>query len=196
MAPARSCPKVPSISVAATSLVAPRGLELEAWSRLGDRHLLLVHVCTDGCEQGSGQVSLTGVCQHGHQNRPLWSLLGHLNRGIHGGTSRNSSEDSLGLGQHLAHPNGSITWDWHIFIIASGCNALLRNEWDEVRCPALDGVWLKGRVGSGGAAVIVAFALGARLDQWSVRRLAQADLDAGTFLLQRLPSTDKVPPLP
>ena len=112
-------------------------------------------------------------------------------RGIHGGTSRNSSEDSLGLGQHLAHPNGSIAWDRHIFIIASGCNALLRNEWDEVWCPALDGVWLEGRVGSGGAAVIVTFALGARLDQWSVRRLAQTDGDAGTFLLQGLPSTGK-----
>ena len=118
-----------------------------------------VHVGADGGEERGGEIALAGVGQHGDQHRALRRLLGHLNRCIHGGSTRDSGENPLRLGQGLGHLNRSLAWDWDELVIAGLRNALLCNLRDEVRGPALDWMGLEGRVRAGSRSIWVALGL-------------------------------------
>mmetsp|Transcript_24949 Transcript_24949/g.57633 ORF Transcript_24949/g.57633 Transcript_24949/m.57633 type:complete len:409 (-) Transcript_24949:19-1245(-) len=132
---------------------------------LGDLQLLLVHIRGDGREERSGQVALSGIRQHAHDDAPLRRLLGRLNGGPHGGSSGDAREDALRPGQILRGLHGDAVRNGNVLVHELQIHALLQDQGDEVGGPSLDGVGLEGGVGSVGAAVGVAFGRDARVQK-------------------------------
>mmetsp|Transcript_22479 Transcript_22479/g.44165 ORF Transcript_22479/g.44165 Transcript_22479/m.44165 type:complete len:400 (+) Transcript_22479:23-1222(+) len=131
-------------------------LETVARSGLGDLELLLVHVRANALEEGGGEVSLSVIRNDGQDVGSRGCLLGNIQSHSHGGSSTDTTEDTLLLGKELGSLNCALAINGENLIESASVLALLEERRDEVRGPTLNGVCAKGRVGTGCGSVRVA----------------------------------------
>mmetsp|Transcript_844 Transcript_844/g.872 ORF Transcript_844/g.872 Transcript_844/m.872 type:complete len:384 (+) Transcript_844:3-1154(+) len=161
----------------------------------GHGNILLrrVHLCINVCEERSGKVSLSSVRDHCKHRGALWRLLANLKRRGNSGAARGPAEDAFHTCELHCGFHSFFAVHQKDLVLELEVQPILRDLWDEVWSPALDGVRGPGRVALCRSAKLaenlLPLLLDATGDQGRSLGLGQDDLDVRASLLDDLAGT-------